>query len=241
MSLPDNEDGRPLYAQVRERLVERIRSGQWKPGQLIPNEFEIAAEFGVSQGTARKAISELAAEGLVLRRQGRGTFVVEHTPAHVLFRFFNIYDDAGTAVIPDSRDTQSNLVEADRDECRALALSQAARVVRITRTRLRSGVPFIRETIALPEGLFPGLVDRSELANTLYDLFQKDYGVLVMRTDDRLSAVAADADTAAALAVPPGTPLLRIDRIAFGIDDAPVERRVSLCHLGGAHYLARTG
>ena len=75
---------------MRERLVERIRSGEWKPGQLIPNEFEIAAEFGVSQGTARKAISELAAEGLVLRRQGRGTFVVEHTPAHVLFRFFNI-------------------------------------------------------------------------------------------------------------------------------------------------------
>ncbi len=93
MSLTDNDDGRPLYAQVRERLVERIRSGQWKPGQLIPNEFEIAAEFGVSQGTARKAISELAAEGLVLRRQGRGTFVVEHTPAHVLFRFFNIFDE----------------------------------------------------------------------------------------------------------------------------------------------------
>ena len=82
MSLTDNDDARPLYAQVREHLVERIRSGEWKPGQLIPNEFEIAAEFGVSQGTARKAISELAAEGLVLRRQGRGTFVVEHTPAH---------------------------------------------------------------------------------------------------------------------------------------------------------------
>ena len=112
MSLPDRDGDRPLYAQVRERLVERIRSGEWKPGQLIANEFEIAAEFGVSQGTARKAIGDLASEGLVVRRQGRGTFVVEHTPAHVLFRFFNLFDEAGAAVIPDSRDTRSSLALA---------------------------------------------------------------------------------------------------------------------------------
>lgn len=241
MSLTDNDDGRPLYAQVRERLMERIRSGQWKPGQLIPNEFEIADEFEVSQGTARKAISELAAEGLVVRRQGRGTFVVEHTAAHVLFRFFNIFDDAGAAVIPDSRDTQSCLAEADADECRALMLEPAVQVARISRTRLRDGAPFIREKIALPAGLFSGLVDRAELTNTLYDLFQKEYGVLVMRTDDRLSAVAADTETAAALGVLPGTPLLCIDRIAYSLDDMPVEWRVSLCRLDGAHYLARTG
>src|SRR5215470_18311744 len=92
MSLPDKDANRPLYAQVRERLIDRIRSGEWKPGQLIANEFDIAAEFGVSQGTARKAISDLASEGLVVRRQGLGTFVVEHTPAHVLFRFFNLFD-----------------------------------------------------------------------------------------------------------------------------------------------------
>jgi GntR family transcriptional regulator len=240
MSMTDNGDARPLYAQVRERLIERIRSGQWKPGQLIPNEFEIADEFGVSQGTARKAIGALAAEGLVLRRQGRGTFVVEHTPAHVLFRFFNLYDDAGVAVTPDSRDATACLAEPDIEERRALGLDAATRVIRIVRTRMRNGVPFIRETIALPEPVFAGFVDRPEIANTLYDLFQKEYGVMVMRTEDRLSAVAADAEMAAALAIAPGTPLLRIARIAFAIDHRPVEWRVSLCHLDRAHYLART-
>jgi GntR family transcriptional regulator len=240
MSLSDGDGSRPLYAQVRERLVARIRSGVWKPGQLIPNEFEIAAEFGVSQGTARKAISELAAEGLVVRRQGRGTFVVEHTPAHVLFRFFNIFDDAGLAVIPDSMDVRSDLAEADDDERRALGLGDAQRVIRITRTRTRDGVPFIKEAIALPESLFPGLFGHAALPNTLYDLYQREYGALVMRTDDRLSAAAADAETAAALGIPPGGPLLRIDRVAFGLDDARLEWRVSLCHLDRAHYLART-
>ena len=96
---------------------------------------------------------------------------------------------------------------------------RGARVIRITRIRTRDGAPFIAETIALPEALFPGLAEQAEMPNTLYDLFQKAYGVLVTRTDDRLSAVAADAETAAALGIAPGTPLLRIGRIAFGLDD----------------------
>ncbi len=240
MSLTDRDGDRPLYAQVRERLIERIRSGEWKPGQLIANEFEIAAEFGVSQGTARKAIGDLALEGLVVRRQGRGTFVVEHTPAHVLFRFFNLFDAAGAAVIPDSRNTTANLAPASREECEALALDERARVIRIARVRTRDSAPFITEAIALPEALFPGLAEQTQMPNTLYDLFQKVYGVLVTRTDDRLSAVAADAETAAVLGIEAGTPLLRIARIAFGLDDQPVEWRVSLCHLADAHYLARS-
>jgi GntR family transcriptional regulator len=240
MSLPDRDADRPLYAQVRERLIERIRSGEWKPGQLIANEFEIAAEFGVSQGTARKAIGDLASEGLVVRRQGRGTFVVEHTPAHVLFRFFNVFDEAGEAVIPDSRDVKVGCAVADGQERKALGLDDNERVIRITRTRIRDCAPLMAETIALPEALFPGLAEQSQMPNTLYDLFQKTYGVLVTRTDDRLSAVAADAETAAVLAIAPGTALLRIDRIAFGLDDRPLEWRVSLCNLAGAHYLARS-
>src|SRR5262249_41799582 len=116
MSLPDKDANRPLYAQVRERLGGRIRSRVGKPGQPSGHEFEIAAEFGVSQGTARKAISDLASEGLVVRRQGRGTFVVEHTPAHVLFRFFNLFDVVGAAVIPDSRDSKASLASASAEE-----------------------------------------------------------------------------------------------------------------------------
>lgn len=239
-SLPEKDGTRPLYAQVRERLVDRIRSGEWKPGQLIANEFQIAAEFGVSQGTARKAIGDLASEGLVVRRQGRGTFVVEHTPDHVLFRFFNLFDAAGKAVIPDSRDIASVLVTASEGECRALALDAGAKVIRITRTRTHNGIPLMRETISLPERLFPGLADRPQMPNTLYDFFQKVYGMLIVRTDDRLTAIAADTATAARLGVAPGAPLLQIDRIAYGLDDTPVEWRVSRCHLGGAHYLARS-
>jgi len=233
-------DARPLYAKVREQLVERIRSGVWRPGQLIPSEFEIAAEFGVSQGTARKAISALAAEQLVMRQQGRGTFVVEHTPAHVLFRFFNMFDRAGELITPDSRQTRGTVGPADSVEEAALRLAPGAEVIRIERVRTRAGIPFICETIRLPQQLFPDLAQIEVLPNTLYDLFQKTYGILLVRTEDRLSATAADAGTAGVLNLSPGTPLLRIDRTAFGLDDRPIEWRVSLCHLQDAHYLART-
>ena len=240
MSTPDSTDARPLYAKVREQLVERIRSGVWRPGQLIPSEFEIAAEFGVSQGTARKAISALAAERLVMRQQGRGTFVVEHTPAHVLFRFFNIFDTAGQLITPDSLKATCTVAPASAAEQKALRLAAGAEVVRIGRIRTRDGTPFISETIALPQELFPDLAQNQALPNTIYDLFQKAYGILLVRTEDRLSAIAADAATASLLHLSAGTPLLRIDRTAFGLDDRPIEWRVSLCHLQSAHYLART-
>jgi GntR family transcriptional regulator len=232
-------DSRPLYARIHEQLVERIRSGAWKPGQLIPNEFEIAREFGVSQGTARKAVASLAADRLVTRRQGRGTFVVEHTPAQVLFRFFNLYDEGNDAIVPDSEATTAAVARPTRAERLALGLERDARVIRIARIRTRQGKRFIAETISLPEALFPGLAERV-IPNTLYDLFQKSYGVLVVRTDDRLSAVAADAEAADTLGIAIGTPLLKIDRLAFGLDDRRIEWRVSLCLLAGGHYLARS-
>jgi len=237
---PDPTDARPLYAKVREQLVERIRSGVWKPGQLIPSEFEIAAEFGVSQGTARKAIGALATERLVMRQQGRGTFVVEHTPTHVLFRFFNMFDAAGELITPDSWQATCTVAPADGPEQMALHLAPGAEVIRIGRVRTRDGTPFICETIRLPQELFPDLAQLDPLPNTLYDLFQKTYGILLVRTEDRLSATAADAETAGILNLAAGAPLLRIDRTAFGLDNRPIEWRVSLCHLQDAHYLART-
>jgi GntR family transcriptional regulator len=232
-------DAKPLYGRVHDTLVERIRSGAWRPGQLIPNEFEVAAEFGVSQGTARKALDVLAAEGLVVRRQGKGTYVVEHTPAQVLFRFFQLQDKAGRPITPFSPAAAAAGGVATRNERIALSLEPGARVVRITRSRFDGKLPIMVETIVLPDELFPGLAGRSDVPNTLYDLFQKRYGQLVTRADERLTPVTADAATAAALGIAVGTPLLKIDRIAFGLDDRRLEWRVSLCHVRGGHYLAR--
>lgn len=235
----DQPGFRPLYAKARETLLERIRSGAWKPGQAIPNEFEIAAELGVSQGTARKALDALAGAGLLVRRQGRGTFVVEHTPDDVLFRFFHLYRDDGRPVRPDSTGASCVRRAGTARELAALALEVGAAVLHIERVRTREGQPFIAESIVLPGELFAGLGDGAPIPNTLYDLFQKTFGVLVGRADERITAVVARPQDAGVLGVAEGMPLLHIARITFDIDNRPIELRTSICRLDGLHYRAR--
>ena len=80
----------PLYRQIRGLILRSLESGEWGPGELIPSESELAERFGVSQGTVRKAIDEMAAENLLIRRQGKGTFVATHADPHSFFRFLRV-------------------------------------------------------------------------------------------------------------------------------------------------------
>jgi len=233
------DEGKPLYARIRATLVERIKSGEWRPGQLIPNEFEVAAEFGVSQGTARKALDSLANDGLLVRRQGKGTFVVEHTAADVLFRFFQLQDHAGRQIKPASPPATAEKMPASKEARAALNLDRGASVIVINRLRFHAKVPIITETITLPEDLFSSLAGRTDVPNTLYDLFQRSFGVLVTRADERIIPVLATALQANDLGIEPGTPLLKIERIAFALDERPIEWRVSFCHVRDGHYFAR--
>ena len=238
---PTKSDKRPLYARVYAELVERIRSGRWKPGQLIPNEFEIAAEFSVSQGTARKAIGALAAENLVVRRQGRGTFVFEHTPDDIMFRFFNLFEGHRRP----HRPRQPKLEAYPRQGQPGRA--QGAQTAEKCQCRWIGSHPYPQPQ-AVHHGIrrlcprlpFRASANLAEIPDTFYDIFQKTYGVLVTRTDERLTAAAADAKAAREFGIAIGTPLIKIDRVAFTLDDRPVEWRTSLCHLKRAHYLART-
>lgn len=231
----------PLYAQVKARLVARIQSGDWKPGQLIPNEFALAGELGVSQGTVRKALGEMTAEQLLVRRQGRGTFVQRHTPESMLFRFFNFHDADGQPIAPETLWVKARKGTAKPAERSRLALEAGAEVVRISRVRGHRGRPFDHEQIVVPLALFPGLADASEIPNTLYDHFQQVYGVTATGGEEKLDTIAAGEREAGWLDVALGTPLLRLDRTMFSFDEKPIEWRLSLCALGGAHYMVRLG
>lgn len=234
----DKPDARPLYDRVRQQLIDRIQTGVLKPGEALPSEFALADELGVSQGTARKALDGLARDRLIVRRQGRGTFVAEQTPAEVLFRFFKIYTEAGARVQPTSRDVRVANTAANAREAAKLPVKRGERVIRITRTRLNGDVPIIRETVVVAAKTFPGFGASGDVPNTIYDVFQQSYGITVARADEDVEAVAAGVRDARYLGVVPGKPLLRIDRIAFDLNDRPIEWRVSICHLKGLHYRA---
>ena len=222
-------DFQPLYKQVYGVLVRRIADGDWRPAEVLPSEQALASELGVSQGTVRKALDTMAAEKLVERRQGKGTFVAEHTQELALFRFFRLVREDGSRVTPTSTQRSVRRRAARPGEISQLRLRKGAQVVEIQRTRHLDDVPTVLESIIVPHALFPDIDQRGELPNTLYSLYQSEYGISVVAAEEQLRADAVTKDDTTRLNMNVGEPLLRIDRIAVALDGARVEWRISRC------------
>ncbi|KAF0231361.1 MAG: GntR family transcriptional [Beijerinckiaceae bacterium] len=156
---------RPLYRQVKELLIGRIADRTWSPGEGIPSEQQIAADLGVSQGTVRKALDEMTVENLLVRRQGRGTFVARHDEARILFQFFKIVPDGERPVFPESTLREVSRGQANVTEREKLKLGPGEPVIRIARLRSLRGRVTISEYLTMPARLFPGLADEGEVPN----------------------------------------------------------------------------
>lgn len=226
---------RPLYLQVRESLIARIAAGEWPAGAALPSEFALADEMGVSQGTVRKALDAMAADNLVDRHQGRGTFVPEHTEARALFHFFRMQDPGGAPVLPEMVSQSAALVSAPPQVAKTLGTGRR-KVWRITRLRAVAAVPAIVEHIYLDPNRFPDLTTKTPLPNALYAYYQAQAGVSIVRADDQLAAVVAPEDVAQALGLAAGAPVLQAKRRAFDLLDMVVEMRWSWFETRGQRY-----
>ena len=231
----DRPGFRPLYQQVRELLLARIASGVWRPAESLPSEQTLAGELGVSHGTVRKALDSLAADNLVERRQGKGTFVVEHTAESANFRFFKIAHADGARAMPDCRKSSIARRAAKPAERTRLALGDRDEVFQIRRDRTIDGRPAVRELI-VPAALFEGLDRLSPLPNTLYTLYQADFGVSIVSASEQIAAIAANRDDAEALGLAPGAPLMQVDRVAYDITGRAIELRQSRFATGALVY-----
>lgn len=231
----------PLYQQIKGLILQSLQAGEWKPGEAIPSEMDLAARFRVSQGTVRKAIDELAAENLVVRRQGKGTFVATHAEQHVQYRFLKLVPDSGDrdSEGPAQRDVvECRRVRATADVARALALRSGDPVVQVRRTLSFGGVPTILEDLWLPGVAFKGMTAEQMAGyhGPTYAMFEIEFGVRMVRADEKIRAVAADEASAALLKVARGTPLLSVERIAYTYNDVPMELRRGLYRTDTHHY-----
>ncbi len=235
----NNPNFQPLYAQVKDLMVHRLITNVWKAGMALPSENLLASEFGVSQGTVRKALDEMTAENLLVRRQGRGTFVAEHTQQRSLFHFLHLVGENDNRQMPQSQVISIAPATADALESKQLELDNGAAVIRVCRVRSLNERPVIYETLTIPEAIFPGLNEQgASLPNSLYSLYERQYGISVTRAIERLCAVAAQGEVARHLVLAPGTPLLCIQRTAYTLNSSPVELRLSHCNTQDHHYLS---
>ncbi len=232
----------PLYQQIKALLVGRLQAGEWLPGQAIPSEMELAARFRVSQGTVRKAIDEMAIENLLVRRQGKGTFVATHAEQATQYRFLRLVPDDGSAAPLQRRLLDCRRMRAPAEVARMLGLKAGEPAVQVRRLLLAGSgealQPVVLDDLWLPGSLFRGLTAErlSAWRGPMYRLFEAEFAVQMIRAEERLRAVAAAPDDAALLAVAAGTPLLSVERLSFTYGDRPVELRRGLYHTHQHHY-----
>ena len=228
----------PLYQQIKTLLTRSLQGGEWNPGQAIPSEVELAARYKVSQGTVRKAIDELAADNLLVRRQGKGTFVATHGEERVQYRFLRLMPDVGEPGGAERRFIDCRRQRAPADVARALELKSGDSVVQVRRVLSFDGVAVVFDDIWLPGALFKGLTAErlGDYRGPMYHLFETEFGVRMLRADEKIRAVAADAAAAEQLAVAPGHPLLLVERLSLTYGDQPVELRRGLYNTASHHY-----
>ena len=213
---------RPLYLQVRDALLERIKDGRWKPGANLPSEIDLYRQLGVSLGTLRKALSVLESEQLIIREPGRGTFVRDHQAGQALGRFNPIRAADGAPLRGQVKSRKVKLASPTSGERAALRLPPGDQVVRIQRVRHYEDRPFAYEQICLPDRRFPGLVGKTEIPDELEELAQ-DWGVILARADAKVKVTPVPPTVAMALSLADHTPALSIERLAFDTDHEPIE------------------
>ena len=230
----------PLYKEVKIRITRGLAAGLWKPGAAIPSESRLARQFDVSIGTVRKAVDELVAEKILLRQQGRGTFVATHTEDRTLFFFFHIVGKDGSKELPVTEMLSFRREKAGADDAARLEIRRGSRTLRIHNLLKLGAKPVIFDDIVIPAALFPDLDEKTfgKRDGTIYGLYQARYGINVIRISERLSAANPSQSIAALLRIPQRAPALVIKRVAYTYNDAPIEYRVSWVNTDAHEYLS---
>jgi len=228
----------PLYQRLREQLIEQIANNRWRPGEAIPTEAVLSAEYALSTGTVRKAVDALVSEGILERQQGRGTFVRRPQFQSSLFRFFRFQGPSGERQVPQSRILTVESVAAPSAVSEALGLAPEAQVIRIVRTRLFDVQPLLAEEIWLPRARFQALLDIDLAAQgpLLYPVYEDVCGQVVASAEETLTAESVNEVYARLLQVPVNSPVVVIERLARDYAGQPLEWRRSRGHAEHFRY-----
>lgn len=229
----------PLYRAVKRRLLQAIESGSLAPGSTLPSERALAAMFGVSIGTLRQAVGELVAEHILVRRQGRGTFVARHGSERFLFQFFHVERRDGRRELPRVELLAFGRELADDETAEALHVAPGSAVYAVENRLSLQGRAVVFDRLWIPCALFRGLSEKRwrERPATIYHFYQAEYGITVVRAHERAQAVAADRPSARVLGLAVGTPVMRVRRTALGFGERPIEYRISTIHTAVHDYV----
>lgn len=214
----------PRYHQLKEILRERIRSGEWKPGDLIPSERELSESYDISRMTARQAITDLVNEGVFYREQGRGTFVTQNKITQQLLHLTGFTEDIrARGQRPSTRVLAASLQPADETAATQLRLAPGEPIFVLRRLRLADDEPLAIEVSMLNFKGCEQLAEEDLEHQSLYQLLESRYGIPLMEADQEIEAGLASEEEAKILNVPPGSAVLFTRRTTFTDRNRPIE------------------
>jgi GntR family transcriptional regulator len=228
----------PLYQQIKGLLTASLKEGAWRPGEVIPSEVELARRFSVSQGTVRKAIDELAAENVLVRRQGRGTYVATHHEPKAQFRFLRLRANEGATGAPKSTIIDCKRVRTPAEVAKQLGLKPSDSCLLIRRILEFDGLPQVLDEIWLGAAQFRGLTAErvEQFHGPLYGLFESEFGLRMIRAQERISAIKVGKAEAALLQISEDSPILLVDRTSYTYQGVAVEFRRGYYRTESFHY-----
>lgn len=242
----DVSDPDPLYKQVGDRILQYLADSEWKPGEQLPTESQLAERFGVAVFTIRAGISELVAANILVRKQGKGTFVARHSRLRQRYQFSHIHDASGKQILPDRELLAFGKATATDAEATRLALPRDGKPAIIYRLKMLSvddGETVATLDIVLPARMFSNLTANAvrNAQENLYAAYQDECGINVIRIEEHIHAGLATADEARALKLRAGNPVLRVERMAYTYRNVPVEFRIRVFDATKYHYRAVEG
>ncbi|HEY0208885.1 GntR family transcriptional regulator [Acerihabitans sp.] len=232
---------KPVYLAVKEDLIRRVLSGEWRPGELVPSEIALAQEYSVSVGTARKAVEQLVQDKIVVRQRGRGTTIATNKGegASKPFRFLKFYAANG------ERTQETTYLECVRGSASArdaehLNIAVDTPVVRLMRLRTAGNQPGILEHIVVREDICPNAAERlaEHRPVSISSFLDRTYNILIVRVDEKIHAALAGEEDIKHLAVSSGDPVLEVTRTAYDLAGRIVEYRTT--HVTRNVYYANT-
>ena len=228
----------PLYEEVKKKITESLIQGEWRPGEAIPSEIELACKYNVSQGTVRKAIDELSAESILIRRQGKGTYVATHNEENIQLRFLRLTSNLGLKEKLDNKLVSFSKEKATNKLAKILNINPASTILSLKRILTFNEKPLILDVIKIPAQSFRGLTAEMvvEKKGSMYRMYETDFGLRMLRADEKIKAISANFDSASLLNVKENSPLLSVERLSYTYDNKPLEWRLGLCITDNHYY-----
>ena len=220
----------PLYVEVKKKITQSLIQGEWGPGEAIPSEIELANIYDVSQGTVRKAIDDLSAESILVRRQGKGTYVATHNEENIQLRFLRLTSQFGLNEKLDNQLISFSKEKATNKLAKILNINPSSTIISVTRILTFNEKPLILDVIKIPAQSFRGLTAEMIVENngSMYRMYETDFGVRMLRADEKILAITANSETASHLKVQENHPLLSVERISYTYKNKPLEWRLGL-------------